>query len=167
VQLAAHVAQAVDERLPILAIAVSGCGTAKQAASTPAGADFAPASTAVYVTGVTDLWAPDISLFNGAYHLYYAASTFNSKRSCIGHATRAAMNSGSWLEDGGPVICSNVDSTVNWNAIDPNVILDETNSPWLVFGSGWDGIEIVRLTSAGALDTTSPMSRIATPERIG
>ena len=40
--------------LAVLAIGVSGCGTAKQAASTPAGADFAPASTVVYVTGVTD-----------------------------------------------------------------------------------------------------------------
>ena len=40
--------------LAVLAIAVSGCGTARQAASTPHSADFAPASTAVYVTGVTD-----------------------------------------------------------------------------------------------------------------
>ena len=40
--------------LAILAIGVLGCGTAKQAASTPGGADFAPGSTAVYVTGVTD-----------------------------------------------------------------------------------------------------------------
>jgi hypothetical protein len=40
--------------LAVLAIAVSGCGSAKPAASTPDGADFAPASTAVYVTGVTD-----------------------------------------------------------------------------------------------------------------
>ena len=40
--------------LAVLAIAVSGCGTAQQAASTPGGADFAPASTAVYLTGVTD-----------------------------------------------------------------------------------------------------------------
>ncbi len=40
--------------LAVLAIAVSGCGTAEQAASTPEGASFAPASTAVYLTGVTD-----------------------------------------------------------------------------------------------------------------
>ena len=40
--------------LAVLAIAVSGCGATKPAASTPEGADFAPASTAVYVTGVTD-----------------------------------------------------------------------------------------------------------------
>ena len=119
-----------------------------------------------YVTGVTDLWAPDISFFNGAYHLYYAASTFNSKRSCIGHASRAAMNAGTWAENGAPVICSNVPSVananVNWNAIDPNVILDPSGAPWLVFGSGWDGIQIVRLTSAGAIDPTSTVTTIAT-----
>jgi Protein of unknown function (DUF3352) len=40
--------------LAVLAIVVSGCGSAKPAASTPDGADFAPASTVVYVTGVTD-----------------------------------------------------------------------------------------------------------------
>src|SRR5262245_21918952 len=40
--------------LAIVAIAATGCGTARQAASTPEGAELAPASTAVYVTGVTD-----------------------------------------------------------------------------------------------------------------
>jgi arabinan endo-1,5-alpha-L-arabinosidase len=121
-----------------------------------------PAWTAVSVPGVTDLWAPDISFFNGAYHLYYAASTFNSKRSCIGHASRTAMNSGAWAENGAPVICSNVTSTVNWNAIDPNVIVDPAGTPWLVFGSGWDGIQIVRLTASGAVDPTSTVTTIAT-----
>jgi len=114
------------------------------------------------VTGVTDLWAPDASYFDGRYHLYYAASTFNSNRSCIGHATRTALTSGAWTDDGGPVFCSNVSSSVNWNAIDPNVILDETGGPWLVFGSGWDGIHVVRLTSTGALDSASAFTRIAT-----
>jgi arabinan endo-1,5-alpha-L-arabinosidase len=115
-----------------------------------------------YVTGVTDLWAPDVSYFNGTYHLYYAASTMGSNRSCIGHATRAAMNSGSWADDGGPVLCTNVTTTVNYNAIDPNLILDEAGTPWLVFGSGWDGIQIVRLTASGAVDPTSSITAIAT-----
>jgi hypothetical protein len=35
-------------------LAVAGCGTTKQAGSVPAGADFAPASSAVYISGVTD-----------------------------------------------------------------------------------------------------------------
>ncbi len=34
------------------------------------------------------LWAPDVSYFGGTYHLYYAASSFGSNRSCIGHATK-------------------------------------------------------------------------------
>jgi hypothetical protein len=38
----------------LLVLAVTGCGAAKQAASTPEGADFAPASSVVYVTGITD-----------------------------------------------------------------------------------------------------------------
>ena len=119
-------------------------------------------ATTLPMVGTGDLWAPDVSFFNGLYHLYYAASTFNSKVSCIGHATRTAMNAGTWLEDGHPVICSNVDSTVNWNAIDPNMILDPAGAPWLVFGSGWDGIQIVRLTATGALDPTSTVATIAT-----
>ena len=126
-----------------------------------------PGWIASYVSGVGngDLWAPDVSYFGGLYHLYYAASTMESKSSCIGHASRAAMDSGAWSEDGGPVICSNVSAysgtAVNWNAIDPNIILDETSRPWLVFGSGWDGIQIVRLTSSGALDSTSTITNIA------
>src|SRR5262249_52301789 len=55
-----------------------------------------------------------------------------------------------------------VSSTVNWNAIDPNVILDEAGNPWLVFGSGWSGIQVVRLTASSAVDTTSTATTIAT-----
>jgi arabinan endo-1,5-alpha-L-arabinosidase len=107
-----------------------------------------PAWTATMVPGVSGLWAPDISSFGGAYHLYYAASTFGSNRSCIGQATRAALDSGSWT-DQGMVICSNVGTTDNWNAIDPNVVVDDAGTPWLVFGSFWGGIELAKLDSTG------------------
>src|SRR5512146_3009513 len=33
------------------------------------------------VAGLRGLWAPDISYFNGRYHLYYSVSTFGSNRS--------------------------------------------------------------------------------------
>lgn len=104
---------------------------------------------AASATGATNLWAPDISFFGGVYHLYYAASTFGSNKSCIGQATRAALDSGSWA-DQGMVICSNMGETDNWNAIDPNVVVDDAGTPWLAFGSFWSGIKMIKLTAAGA-----------------
>ncbi|MEO8900713.1 MAG: arabinan endo-1,5-alpha-L-arabinosidase [Polyangiaceae bacterium] len=105
-------------------------------------------SWAASKTGATNLWAPDISYFGGVFHLYYSASTFGSKKSCIGQATKAALESGSWA-DQGMVICSNDGTSDNWNAIDPNVVVDDASTPWLVFGSFWDGIKAVKLDSSG------------------
>jgi arabinan endo-1,5-alpha-L-arabinosidase len=102
------------------------------------------------------LWAPDISYFGGVYHLYYAASTFGSNHSCIGHATKTRLAApGGWV-DHGPVLCSNDGGSVDdFNAIDPNVTLDEDGTPWLSFGSFWSGLKLVKLTTAGALADAS------------
>jgi arabinan endo-1,5-alpha-L-arabinosidase len=109
-----------------------------------------PAWIAQQVPGATDLWAPDISYFGGSFHLYYAVSTFGSNHSCIGHATRASLSTGSW-QDRGSVICSNAGSASDdWNAIDPNVALDDAGTPWLSFGSFWSGIKLIKLTLEGA-----------------
>ena len=32
-----------------------------------------------------------------------------------------------------------------WNAIDPNVAIDESGTPWMAFGSFWTGIKLVKL----------------------
>lgn len=108
-----------------------------------------PAWIAREVPGATDLWAPDISFFGGKYHLYYSASTFGSNASCIGHATRASLKTGAFA-DQGSVVCSNHGSKDDWNAIDPNVVVDGSGTPWLVFGSFWSGIKAVELNQDGA-----------------
>ena len=95
-------------------------------------------------------WAPDISNFGGMFHLYYAVSSFGSNRSCIAQATRAALDSGTWSEKGN-VLCSNMGATKDdWNAIDPNVIVDEAGVPWLDFGSFWSGIKLAKLNADGS-----------------
>ncbi|HLV64914.1 MAG TPA: arabinan endo-1,5-alpha-L-arabinosidase [Polyangiaceae bacterium] len=108
-----------------------------------------PSWVSQHIQNVMNLWAPDISYFNGQYHLYYSASTFGSNHSCIGHATRPALDEGEW-DDHGPVICSNEPGPDHWNAIDPNVAFDEDGTPWLSFGSFWGGLKLIRLDENGA-----------------
>jgi arabinan endo-1,5-alpha-L-arabinosidase len=111
-------------------------------------------------TGATGLWAPDISYFGGVYHLYYAASTFGSNKSCIGQATRADLATGSWA-DQGQVLCSNIGETDNWNAIDPNVVVDDAGTPWLEFGSFWSGLKMVKLDPTTGLRADTTLYSIA------
>lgn len=103
------------------------------------------------------MWAPDVSFFNDQYHLYYSVSAFGQNSSCIGHATRASLETGAW-EDQGSVICTTSQS--NYNAIDPNIVLDTSGTPWMSFGSFWSGIQLIRLTPTGARDGTE-ITRIA------
>jgi arabinan endo-1,5-alpha-L-arabinosidase len=107
-----------------------------------------PAWVTDAIGAIDSLWAPDISRFGGTHHLYYAASTFGSNRSCIGHATKDDLAApGPWT-DLGPVICSNVTSVDDFNAIDPNMIEDADGQRWLAFGSFWSGIKLIRLDAA-------------------
>lgn len=119
------------------------------------------------VSGVRNLWAPDISFFADTYHLYYSASTFGDNTSCIGHATKPSLSQGNW-EDHGMVVCSNVDTSGdNWNAIDPNVVIDEAGTPWLAFGSFWGGLKMIELDATGARANEDLHSIAARPSNGG
>jgi arabinan endo-1,5-alpha-L-arabinosidase len=96
------------------------------------------------------IWAPDISFHYGKYYLYYSLSAFGKNTSCIGVAVNKTLDSSSadfkWV-DLGKVIQS-VPGRDLWNAIDPNLVIDEDNTAWLTFGSFWSGIKMVKLNSA-------------------
>ena len=95
------------------------------------------------------IWAPDIQYFNGQYYLFYSVSQFGKNTSCIGVAVNKTLHPSSpdfgW-KDLGKVVQS-VPGRDLWNAIDPNMIVDEKGKPWMTFGSWWSGIKLVRLDS--------------------
>jgi arabinan endo-1,5-alpha-L-arabinosidase len=96
------------------------------------------------------IWAPDISYHNGQFYLYYAVSAFGKNTSCIGLATNKTLDPSSknfkWVDHG--KVIQSVPGRDMWNAIDPNLIMDENNTAWLVFGSFWNGMKLVKLDSA-------------------
>lgn len=95
------------------------------------------------------IWAPDISYHNGQYYLYYAVSAFGKNTSCTGLATNKTLDPSSpnfkWIDHG--KVIQSVPGRDMWNAIDPNLIMDENNIPWLAFGSFWNGMKLVKLDS--------------------
>ena len=100
------------------------------------------------VPGFTQhVWAPDIIQFNGRWYMTYSCSTFGKNTSAIGLLSKSLLAADEPWRDEGCVIASRVGRD-NWNAIDPNIVIDEQSRPWLAFGSFWDGIQLVRLDSS-------------------
>jgi arabinan endo-1,5-alpha-L-arabinosidase len=109
------------------------------------------------------IWAPDISNHNGEYYLYYSVSAFGKNTSCIGLATNKTLDPASpefkWIDHG--KVIQSIPGQTNWNAIDPNLIVDGDGTPYLVFGSFWDGIKMVRM-SPDAQSVAEDISKIPT-----
>jgi arabinan endo-1,5-alpha-L-arabinosidase len=112
-------------------------------------------------------WAPDIAFFNGRYHLYYSVSSFGSRDSAIGLATTRTLDPSSpdyrWVDEG-MVLRSYTDKD-DWNAIDPNLVIEDRAHAWLVWGSFWSGIKMRRVDPATGLLSTADTAMHALSSR--
>jgi len=108
-----------------------------------------PAWARQEIPGARMPWAPDISWFQGKYHLYYSVSTFGKNESAIGLATNRTLDPSSpeykWVDEG-MVVRSRKDD--DWNAIDPNIVIQNERAIWLSWGSFWGGIKMRRIDPA-------------------
>jgi arabinan endo-1,5-alpha-L-arabinosidase len=112
--------------------------------------ESAPKWTLEAVPGFRNhMWAPDIYFKDGQYYLYYAISAFGKNTSCIGLVTNYTLDPKDpkykWTDKG--KVLQSVPGRDMWNAIDPNLIMDEKGTPWLAFGSFWNGMKLVKLKS--------------------
>jgi arabinan endo-1,5-alpha-L-arabinosidase len=114
-----------------------------------------PEEAFAYVPGADAIWAPDISYYNGKYHIYYSVSTFGSNQSAIALVTNTTLDydddAFKWVDEG--IVVKSARSG-NFNAFDANLVLDADDVPWLVFGSHWSGIKMIRLDYATGKQST-------------
>src|SRR5580704_18354628 len=141
---------------------------------TYAGTVFAdkPAWITAALGDIPNLWAPDISYFDGRWHLYYAGSSFGSNNSVIGLATTPTLDPHSpryhWTDDGQVFRSSTAD---DYNAIDPSLVAAPSGAKYLVFGSYWSGIKLAQIDPAtgkpaSASPTIYPLAQRPAPDAL-
>ena len=111
------------------------------------------------VPGFTQhVWAPDIIRWRGRWWMAYSCSTFGRNGSAIGLLSARSLSYPIWNDEG--CIVTSRENRDNWNAIDPNFVIDDQDQPWIVWGSFWDGIQLARL------DTTMHIAKGEKPRTI-
>ncbi|MBO3738316.1 family 43 glycosylhydrolase [Actinoplanes flavus] len=113
----------------------------------------------------TDFWAPDITYFDGEYHLYYAASSFGTNNSVIGLATTKSLADPRWVDRG--MVMRTTSGVDDVNAIDPDVSFDRAGDAYLSYGSFWDGLRMRRLDVRTGLPSTTDTTEYRIASRNG
>jgi arabinan endo-1,5-alpha-L-arabinosidase len=96
--------------------------------------------------GANNVWAPDVKYFNGRYWCYYSVSEYGKNNSAIGLTSCSSIVKGDWRDDG--MVIYSKSGTHAYNAIDGDLTIDASGNPWLSFGSWFDGIHVVRLSTS-------------------
>ena len=109
------------------------------------------------------VWAPDVIYWHDKWWMAYSCSTFGKNGSAIGLLSTRSLMANVWKDEGCIVVSR--EKRDNWNAIDPNFVIDENDTPWLVWGSFWDGIQLARLDSTMHL-ASKPVT-LARRHRLG
>jgi arabinan endo-1,5-alpha-L-arabinosidase len=123
------------------------------------------------ISGTRGAWAPDISYYNGKYHLYHSISTFGKNNSAIGLVTNKTLDPNSpdykWVDQG--LVVRSYEGKDDWNAIDPQLVIVDENNIWLCWGSFWSGIKMRRIDpQTGKLSTkNTTLYSLASRPRTG
>jgi len=120
------------------------------------------------VPGIIGLWAPDVSYFNGEYYVYYSGSTLHSQETVIGLVTNKTLEATDpdykWV-DRGMVLESKPGD--DFNALDPNILIDADGAVWMTYGSYWSGIKQRQIDSATGMLLASNPTRYDLATRPG
>ncbi len=123
------------------------------------------------IPGARGAWAPDISYYNGSYHLYYSVSTFGRNNSAIGLVTNETLDPNNpnykWVDQG--LVVRSREGEDDWNAIDGNLVVVDKHNVWLTWGSFWGGIMMRRIDpETGKLSTEdTTLNCLASRPRTG
>ncbi len=98
------------------------------------------------VSGSDAIWAPGAYKIGDRYYLYYCTSTSGSRNSGIGVAVSDDPSANDWQDLG--LVLRSYDPTDSFNAIDPNVFVDDDGRAYLIYGSYWEGIFMRELDTA-------------------
>ena len=113
-----------------------------------------------YVGGDAMLWAPDVVQVGEEFRLYYCLSLFGKSHSYIGFMT--AKSPDGPFRDNQEITRSPDRVRGAPNALDPSILIDAKGKQWMVYGSFFGGIYLMRLDKDGtARKEGDPGERVA------